>query len=68
MIAPKSRADRRVRRGAPWTDDEDERLLRIADLPPRTIAELMRRSWQACRRRLAYLRADGAVRFPSDQR
>ena len=47
------------RRGAPWTEEEDERLLAIAHLPPMAIADLMRRSWLACRRRLAYLRAEG---------
>ncbi len=52
--------DRSQRRGAPWTDAEDDRLLRIADLPPRQVAEHMQRSWHACRRRLAYLRANGA--------
>lgn len=51
---------RRQRRGAPWTDEEDDRLLRIANLPPRAIAQLMRRSWHACRTRLAYLRANGS--------
>lgn len=62
--------DRRQRRGAPWTDADDERLLRIADLPPREIAEDMQRSWHACRRRLAYLRANGSVppTVPEDDR
>jgi len=50
----------RQRRGAPWTEEEDEHLLAIADLPPRVVADLMRRSWLACRRRLVYLRADGS--------
>ena len=49
----------RQRRGAPWTDEEDQRLLAIAHLPPRAVADLMRRSWLACRRRLIYLQADG---------
>jgi len=52
--------DRRRRRGAPWTDAEDDRLLRLVELPPRAIAERMQRSWHACRRRIAYLRANGA--------
>ena len=52
--------DRRRRQGAPWTDADDEQLLRSADLPPRQIAERMQRTWHACRRRLAYLRANGA--------
>ncbi|HWO72876.1 MAG TPA: hypothetical protein VNN21_04895, partial [Dehalococcoidia bacterium] len=52
---------KRQRRGAPWTEEEDARLLAIAGLPPRAVADLMRRSWLACRRRLAYLRADGST-------
>jgi hypothetical protein len=44
MNRTKPERDRRTRRGAPWTDEEDERLLRIADLPPRVVATLMRRS------------------------
>jgi len=47
-----------TRRGAPWAEQEDERLLAVAHLPPRVVANLMQRSWLACRRRLAYLRAD----------
>jgi hypothetical protein len=50
----------RARRGAPWAEQEDERLLAIAHLPPRAVAALMQRSWLACRRRLAYLQADGS--------
>src|SRR5690606_26154416 len=68
MTAKKIKADRRQRRGAPWTDEEDERLLRAADLPPRIIAELMRRSWHACRRRLVYLRANGRIGRPTEVR
>lgn len=49
----------RQRRGAPWTEAEDQRLLVIAHLPPRAIADIMRRTWLACRRRLVYLRASG---------
>jgi class 3 adenylate cyclase len=56
----KTRTKKRQRRGAPWTEEEDARLLAIADLPPRVVADLMRRSWLACRRRLASLRADGS--------
>jgi len=56
----KNRTRNRQRRGAPWSEDEDARLLAIAHLPPRAIADAMRRSWLACRRRLAYLRADGS--------
>lgn len=56
----KTRSKKRQRRGAPWTEEEDARLLAIAELPPRVVADLMRRSWLACRRRLAYLRADGS--------
>ena len=56
----KTRSKTRQRRGAPWTEEEDARLLAIADLPPRVVADLMLRSWLACRRRLAYLRADGS--------
>ena len=59
MISVKRRSTKRARRGAPWTEDEDERLLAVAHLPPRAVADLMRRSWLACRRRLSYLRADG---------
>jgi hypothetical protein len=54
-----TRIRNRQRRGAPWTEEEDQRLLTIAHLPPRAIADRMRRSWLACRRRLIYLRADG---------
>lgn len=50
---------KRQRRGAPWTEEEELRLLTIAHLPPRAIADTMRRSWLACRRRLVYLRASG---------
>jgi len=59
MISVKHRSTNRDRRGAPWSEEEDERLLAVAHLPPRAVADLMRRSWLACRRRLAYLRADG---------
>ncbi len=55
----RTRLRNRQRRGAPWTEEEDQRLLAIADLPPKAIADRMRRSWLACRRRLIYLRADG---------
>jgi len=55
-----TRIRNRQRRGAPWTEEEDQRLLAIAHLPPRAIADRMRRSWLACRRRLTYLRADGS--------
>jgi hypothetical protein len=58
-VSAKSRKNR-ARRGAPWAEQEDERLLAIAHRPPRVIATLMERSWLACRRRLAYLRADGS--------
>ncbi len=50
---------KRQRRGAPWTEAEDQRLLAIAHLSPRAIADLMLRTWLACRRRLVYLRASG---------
>ena len=50
---------KRRRRGAPWTEAEDQRLLTIAHLPPRAIADTMRRTWLACRRRLVYLRVSG---------
>lgn len=56
----KTRIRNRQRRGAPWAEEEDQRLLAIAHLPPRAIADEMQRSWLACRRRLAYLRADGS--------
>ena len=59
MISVKRRSTNRARRGAPWTEEEDERLLAVAHLPPRVVADRMRRSWLACRRRLSYLRADG---------
>ncbi len=59
-MSAKPRTKTRQRRGAPWTEEEDERLLAIAHLPPRVIADLMRRSWLACWRRLTYLRADGS--------
>jgi hypothetical protein len=60
MLA-RHRRKHRDRRGALWTEEEDERLLAIAHLPPRAVADLMRRSWLACRRRLSYLRADGSA-------
>lgn len=50
---------KRQRRGAPWTEAEDHKLLTIAHLPPRAIADIMLRTWLACRRRLVYLRASG---------
>ena len=59
MTTTKAGMDRRQRRGAPWTDEEDDRLLSVAYLPPSVVARMMRRSWHACRRRLAYLRANG---------
>jgi hypothetical protein len=59
MIATKARNKRRQRRGAPWTDEEELRLMAISHLPPRVIADMTRRSWLACRRRLVYLRASG---------
>ena len=68
MISVKRRSTNRGRRGAPWTEEDDERLLAVAHLPPRAIADLMRRSWLACRRRLAYLRADGAITDSRDRR
>ena len=58
MVATRRRNRMHDRRGVPWTEEEDERLLAIAQLPPRRVADLMRRSWLACRRRLIYLRAD----------
>ena len=61
----KTRIRNRARRGAPWTEEEDRRLLAIAHLPPRAIADRMRRSWLACRRRLTYLRADGDGSAPA---
>ena len=57
--------ERRVRRGAPWSEREDDRLLHIAHLPPVVVARLMQRSWHACRRRLHYLRANGPGQPPS---
>lgn len=52
----RQQTQKRQRRGAPWTEAEDQRLLAIANLPPRAIADTMRRSWLAYRRRLVYLR------------
>lgn len=60
MMPARHRSRRRDRRGAPWTEQEDDQLLAIAHLPPRAVAGRMRRSWLACRRRLSYLRADGS--------
>jgi len=54
----KRQKEHRQRRSTVWTEEEDERLVAIAQLPPRRVADLMRRSWLACRRRLIYLRAD----------
>ena len=56
----KTRIKNRERRGAPWTEEEDQRLLAIVHLPPRAVADRMQRSWLACRRRLIYLQADGS--------
>lgn len=39
---------------------DDDEMLALAHLPPRAIADRMRRSWLACRRRLVYLQADGS--------
>ena len=58
-MTTKHQQQKRQRRGAPWTEAEDQRLLDIAHLPPRVIADAMRRTWLACRRRLVYLRASG---------
>lgn len=55
-----TRIKNRERRGAPWTEEEDQRLLTIVHLSPRAIADRMQRSWLACRRRLVYLQADGS--------
>ena len=68
MISARHRRKNRDRRGAPWTEEEDERLLAMAHLPPRAVADLMRRSWLACRRRLTYLRADGSASVDSRTR
>jgi hypothetical protein len=57
----KTRIKNRERRGAPWTEEEDQRLLAIVHLPPRAVADQMQRSWLACRRRLVYLQADGSA-------
>lgn len=61
----KTRIRNRQRRGAPWTEGEDARLLALSHLPPRAIADAMQRSWLACRRRLIYLRADGDGSAPA---
>ena len=53
------RRQNRQRRGAPRAGEKDQRLIAIAQLPPRAIADTMRRSWLAWRRRLIYLRASG---------
>ena len=58
-MVTKHQWQKRQRRGAPWTAAADQRLLAIAHLPPRAVADAMRRSWLACRRRLIYLRASG---------
>ena len=59
MMAANGKSSLRQRRGAPWTEAEDARLMAIAHLPPRAIADIMRRNWLACRRRLVYLRSSG---------
>lgn len=64
-MTTKHQQPNRQRRGVPWTETEDQRLLAIAHLPPRAIADTMRRTWLACRRRLLYLRASGE---PEDKR
>jgi len=58
MVTTRRRNVKHNRLGVPWTEDADERLLAIAQLPPRRAADLMRRIWLACRRRLIYLRSD----------
>jgi hypothetical protein len=63
-MTTKQQQQKRQRRGAPWTEAEDQRLLAIASLPPRIIADTMRRTWLACRRRLVYLRASGEPENP----
>jgi hypothetical protein len=57
-VAFKFKTGSRRRRGAPWSEQDDTRLLEIGHLPPKTIADLMGRSWLACRRRLVYLRTE----------
>ena len=49
----------RHRRGAPWSEDDDRRLMEIGNLAPKTIADTMGRTWPACYKRLLYLRAAG---------
>ena len=58
-MVTKHQQQNRQRRGTPRTEEEDQRLIAIAQLPPRAIADTMRRSWLACRHRLIYLRASG---------
>ena len=53
---------RREGRGAAWSEQDDDRLLGIAHLPPIMVARMMQRSWHACRSRLAYLRVNGTSR------
>jgi hypothetical protein len=60
MMSVKRRSTKRDRRAAPWTEGEDGRLLAIAHLPLRAVADLMRWSWLACRRRLSYLWGNGS--------
>ena len=57
-MAFKFKTGSRLRRGAPWSEEDDTQLLEIGHLPPKTIADLMGRSWLACRRRLVYLRIE----------
>ena len=57
-MAFKFKTGSRRRRGAPWSEEDDTQLLEIGHLPPKTIADLMGRSWLACRRRLVYLRTE----------
>lgn len=57
MASQRTRGMRR-RRGVAWNDDEDARLIAIAHLSPKAIADLMQRTWPACRRRLTYLRSE----------
>lgn len=51
----------RRRRGAPWSEEDDRRLMDVGHLPPKVVADTMGRSWLACRRRLAYLRTGSAA-------
>lgn len=58
----------RHRRGAPWSEEDDRRLMEIGHLAPKLIADMMGRTWPACYKRLSYLRAGSRLDQSASQR